>query len=136
MDIKVSQTKGKVPVTIIEPRGDVDGANYRCLIDKAHELWDQGVRDVLVDLRQVPYMSSSGLVALHNIAVMLRGEEPPDPAGSWAALRAFDRERQRGRQAHLKLLGPRDKVGRVLEMAGFTRFIEVHTDLDVALASF
>jgi hypothetical protein len=136
MDIEVIQTKGKMPVTIIEPRGEVDGADYRCLVDKANELWEEGAREILVHLRQVSYMSSSGLVALHNIAVLLRGEEPPDPAGSWAALRPSDRERQLGSRAHLKLLGPCDRVGRVLEMAGFTRFIEVHADLDTALASF
>jgi anti-anti-sigma regulatory factor len=136
MDIRVSRVHGSVPVTVIQPHGDVDGSNYRHLIDKARDLYDNGAQDILVDLSQVPFLSSSGLLALHSIALMVRGEQPPDAEGSWAALRAFDRERERGVAQHLKLLGPQSKVSRVLDMAGFTRFLEVHADLDAAVTSF
>ncbi len=136
MDIRVSRVNSSAPVTVIQPHGDVDASNYRQLIDEARQLRDGGAQDILVDLSQVPYLSSSGLLALHSIALMVRGERPPDAEGSWAALRAFDRERERGVAQHLKLLGPQSKVNRVLEMAGFTRFLEVHTDLETALTSF
>jgi anti-anti-sigma regulatory factor len=136
MDIKVSQFQGKVPVTVIQPSGAVDASNYQDLIARARDLHQAGTQHILVDLSQVPYMSSSGLVALHSIALMLRGEQPPDPDSSWGAMRAFDRERERGMQHHTKLLSPQPRVQKVLDMAGFTRFLEVHTDLDTALESF
>lgn len=136
MDIRIAHTSSKVPVTVIHLQGDVDGSNYRHVIDTARELCDNGTRDVLVDLHEVPFMSSAGLVALHSIALMVRGERPPDGEDSWGALHAIDRDRERGVQAHLKLVGPQPGVNRVLEMAGFTRFIEVHPDLETALDSF
>jgi anti-anti-sigma factor len=136
MDIKIAQISGKLPVAVMHLHGDVDGSNYQRVIDSARELCDSGARDILVDLREVPFLSSAGLVALHSIALMVRGEAPTNREGSWGALHAIDRERERGIQPHVKLVGPQPKVNRVLEMAGFTRFIEVHPDMDAALASF
>lgn len=136
MDIQIAHTNSAVPVTIIHLQGELDGSNYRHVIESARDLCNNGTRDVLVDLREVSFMSSAGLVALHSIALMVRGEAPADRDDSWSALHAIDRDRERGIQPHIKLLGPQPRVGRVLEMAGFTRFIEVHTDLDTALGSF
>ena len=136
MDIRIAHAKRAVPVTIIHLQGELDGSNYRRVIDSVRALCNDGTRDVLVDLSEVPFMSSAGLVALHSIALMMRGEAPSDCDDSWGALHAIDRDRERGIQAHVKLVGPQPRVSRVLEMAGFTRFIEVHTDMDTALGSF
>jgi anti-anti-sigma factor len=136
MEIRIAHENSNVPVTVIQLHGDVDGSNYRRVIDAARQLCSKGTRDVLVDLREVPFMSSAGLVALHSIALMVRGESPSEGEHSWGALHAIDRDRERGVQVHLKLVGPQPRVSRVLEMAGFNRFIEVHPDLETALASF
>ena len=69
-------------------------------------------------------------------AALLRGEEIPDPEVGWGAIRAIDRDRERGFQQHFKLLNPQPRVDQVLEMVGFKRFLEVYTDLDAAIASF
>jgi len=55
-------------------------------------------------------MSSSGLVALHSIAVMLRGEKPPDLGSGWGTFRAVDRDKDLGLQPHFKLLNPQPDV--------------------------
>ena len=81
-------------------------------------------------------MSSSGLVALQSIAALLRGEEAPDPEAGWQAFRAIHRDRDAGFQTHVKLLSPQPRVESILEMVGFNRFLEVFTDLEVAIASF
>jgi hypothetical protein len=81
-------------------------------------------------------MSSSGVVALQSIAALLRGEKPPDPDAGWEAFRSIERDRDTGFQAHFKLLNPQPRVVRVLEMVGFTRFLEVYSDLEAAVASF
>jgi anti-anti-sigma regulatory factor len=91
---------------------------------------------MLLDLSDTPYMSSSGLVALQSIASLMRGETSANPEEGWGAIRAIDRHRESGLQKHLKLLGPQPRVERVLEMVGFTRFLEVYTDLETAIASF
>ena len=136
MEITVSQQKGKGPVTVIQPHGDVDASNYTELVKKAEALHKDGARDFLIDLSDVAYMSSAGLVALHSIAIALRGEKPTDPQSGWAALKAMDRSRDRGMQAHVKLLRPQQYVAETFDKAGFTQFFEIFSDLDKAVASF
>lgn len=136
MDINVSQVQARMLVWVVQPHGELDASNYQDLIAEAQTAYDQGARDILLDLSDVPYMSSSGLVALQSVAALLRGEGPPDPEAGWGAFRAIDRDRDMGIQPHLKLLNPQPRVNHVLEMVGFKRFLEVYTDRDEALASF
>jgi anti-anti-sigma regulatory factor len=136
MKVTISQAQGRAPVTLLHVHGDLDAASYRDLIAKGQEAYDAGARYILLDLSDMPYMSSSGLVALHSIALMLRGEEPPDPEAGWEAFRAIDRDRDSGLQQRVKLLNPQPQVDRALETVGFKQFFEVHTDLAAAIASF
>jgi hypothetical protein len=81
-------------------------------------------------------MSSSGLVALHSVALLLQGREPPDPEYGWAVFRAVGRDVESGRQERVKLLNPGPRVERALDMAGFDRLFEVYADRKEAIASF
>jgi anti-anti-sigma regulatory factor len=128
--------QGRLPVTVIQTHGDLDASNYRDLIAVAREAYEGGAQDILLDLSDTPYMSSSGLVALQSIAALLQGGEPPDPEAGWSALHAVDRHREAGPNPHFKLLSPQPRVDKVLDMTGFKQFLEVYTDLDSAVASF
>ena len=136
MKIESFQAQGEAPVMVLQPHGDLDGSTYRALIDAAQELYDAGTRDMILDLGQVPYSSSSGLVAIHTIVLLLRGEQLPDPEYGWGAIHAIGKDVEGGMQEHLKLLNPQPKVDKVLERTGFKLFLEVYTDLDEAVASF
>jgi anti-anti-sigma regulatory factor len=136
MEIGIQQAQGKVNVTVLDIRGDLDGSTYQDLIAKAQEVYKGGAHYVLLDMTNMPYMSSAGLVALHSIALILRGENPPDPEDGWGAFRAIDRDRDSGVQRHVKLLNPQPPVDRALEKTGMKQFFEVHTDRDAAIASF
>ena len=136
MEITVSQQNGESPVTVIQPHGDVDASNYTELINKVKEFFNGGARNFIIDLSDVPFMSSAGLVALHSIAILLRGEKPVDPQSGWAALKAMDRSRDLGMQPHVKLLSPQQYVADTFDKAGFTQFFEVFKDLNTAIASF
>jgi anti-anti-sigma regulatory factor len=136
MNISVSRAQGRVPVTILCPQGELDASNYQELIWAAQEVVRGGGQDILLDLSQTTYMSSSGLVALQSTAALLRGEEPPDPDAGWGAFRAIDRDREAGFQEHFKLLNPQPRVDHVLDMVGFKLFLEVYDDLEAAIASF
>ncbi|MFZ1043832.1 MAG: STAS domain-containing protein [Anaerolineales bacterium] len=136
MEITVSRQQGRVPVTVIQPHGDVDASNYVELINKARELFNGGSKDFLVDLSDVPFMSSAGLVALHSIAMFLRGEPPINLQSGWAALKSIDSSRGGAMQIHIKLLNPQQMVSETLDKAGFTQFFEVFTDLKKAVESF
>ena len=136
MDITVSTQQGTVPVTVVQPHGDLDASNYRELVDKVEALIKDGVKDFLIDLSDVPFMSSAGLVALHSLAITLRGEKPVDPQSGWAALKSMESSRGAGLQKHIKLLSPQKYVAETFDKAGFTQFLQVFGDLATAVASF
>jgi anti-anti-sigma regulatory factor len=135
--ISVLQVQGRVPVTILHPNAPLNAGSYLDLIAKAREVYQVGSRDVVLDMRDVPAISSSGLVALYSAAVVLRGEEPLDAEAGWSTFHAMARELECGsQQPHFKLLGPQPQVKQALEQVGFENFLEIHDDLDRAVASF
>ena len=136
MNITISQEQGRVPVTVMHLEGQLDGQNFEELIRKAREVHNAGARAILLDMDALTYISSAGLVALHTIALTLRGESVPDPQQGWAALKSMDRTRDGGLQENIKLLNPRPEVKSVLEMVGFTGFFEVFSDLREAVQAF
>jgi hypothetical protein len=136
MNISVSQAQGNVPVTVIKLDGQLDGQNYQELITKAQELYDAGARDFVLDLSDLTYISSAGLVALHSVALLARGEELPDVEGGWSAYRSMGRSSEAGVQKHVKLLNPRSEVMNVLDMVGFSSVFEAFTDRNEAVNSF
>ncbi len=136
MHISASQMQGNVPVTVVKLDGQLDGQNYQELINKAQELYNSGTRDFLIDLSDLTYISSAGLVALHSVALLAKGEELPDTEHGWSAYRSMGRTSTAGLQTHVKLLSPRDEVRNVLDMVGFTNVFEIFTDRDEAVKSF
>lgn len=136
MNITVEQAQGKVPVTILGLHGELDASNYQDVIDRAREAYASGARYLLIDMRDTPYMGSSGLVALHSIALLVRGEPPPDPEAGWGAFHALSHDKGSGVQSRVKLLGVQPRVERTLEMTGLKSFFEIHSDPEAAVASF
>jgi anti-anti-sigma regulatory factor len=133
--MSVDNDTGDTGVTVLRLEGDLDAASYESLIARGRDLYDAGTRNLLVDMRGVGYMGSSGLVALHSVALILQGLQPPDPEHGWAAFHAMSDGAGDDAQ-HLKVLGPQPSVQRALERTGMTRFIEVHDDEQAALRSF
>ena len=136
MDISIERVEGAVPVTILSTHGELDASNYQDLIAKAREVYSSGSHNILLDLSDTPFISSSGLVALHSIATLVRGKTPPDPESGWEALHALDRDRGSGMQHNVKLLNPQARVDRALEMTGLKQFFEIYSDRETAIASF
>jgi anti-anti-sigma regulatory factor len=136
MQVSSEVENGRVPVTVMKVTGDVDAASYRDLLAAARAQYEAGARHILLDLGEVGYMGSSGLVALHGIAVLVGGQQPPDPEAGWRAFRTMGRDVEGGRQQGVKLLNPRPAVARVLETSGMAQFFEVFTDRAAAIAAF
>ena len=136
MNISVSQAQGNVPVTVVKLDGQLDGQTYQELITKAQELYNAGTRDFLFDLSDLTYISSAGLVALHSVALLSRGEALPDTDSGWSAYRSMGRSSEGGLQRHVKLLNPRSEVMSVLDMVGFGNIFQLYTNLDEAVNSF
>lgn len=135
MNMEVETVKGKVAVTILRPHGRIDGSNYQDLVDQTSKQAAAGHRYFLLDLKDVSFLSSAGLVALHSIVLILRGEKPTTGQDGWDALNTIERDTS-GKQANLKLLSPQPKVANTLQMSGMDRFFDIFDDEAAALASF
>lgn len=125
-------------VTILRLVGELDGSNYRTLINQAKTLYDQGTRNLLLDLSELRFMASSGLVALHAITGILHGAPPPDPDAGWSAFHAIshDKEARTAPEEKCKLLTPQPRVYKTLETTGFDQILAIYQDQATALASF
>ena len=135
MNLTVSQMQGRVPVTVIAIEGNLDGSSYQQLIAKAKELHQNGMRSLLLDMTNVAFMSSSGIVALHSIAVLLHTGVTPEMDDGWSSLYAVAEETG-GFRKELKLLNPQSRVEHTLELSGMNQFLEIFHDLPTAINSF
>ena len=136
MEIKIFQEQGRDDVSVIHVAGHLDGQTYQELISAASEAIGSGTKNILLELSDLTYISSAGLVSLHTIALLTRGETLPNPEHGWSTLKSMDRTRDGGFQKHVKLLNPRPEITKVLEMVGFSEFFEVFTDKQKAIDSF
>lgn len=136
MEMTVEQTQHKVPVTILKLSGDLDGSNYQAVIAKGKEIQANGAQYLLLDMSEVPFMGSAGLVALHSIALAMQGKASPNPEQGWSALHTIGLDVTQGKQPYVKIYNPQASVRRSLERTGMTDFFEVHDTLEAALASF
>jgi hypothetical protein len=57
MQIAFSKHEGRVPVSVMKLTGNLDASNYASVITKAQDAYDEGARDLLIDLSDVPYIS-------------------------------------------------------------------------------
>jgi len=68
--------------------------------------------------------------------MIMRGEELPDPEHSGSAFPTIAKGVEGSFVANCKILNPQPAVNWALEVSGFKAFLEVHIDLETALASF
>jgi hypothetical protein len=130
MDVTVSQAQGRVPVTIFHITGAV--TTNQELEARAQAAHEGGARNILIDLAEVPYMATAGLRALHAIYTLLRANTPEESdAATKAGIAAGTFA-----SPHLKLLNPNPYVKEVLKVAGYDMFLEIHSDVNQAVASF
>ncbi len=136
MQLTVEQAQGKVPVTVLRLHGELDASNFESIISKTKELQKGGARYVLLDFGDLSFMSSSGIVALHSIILLMRGEQPHELEAGWNVFHAIERDRTSGLSPYVKILNPQPKVASTLQKTGMDGFCEIYTDLQTAIASF
>ena len=136
MNLTVSQQQGRVPVTVIHLDGKLDSNSFQNLIDEAKKIYTGGARHIILDMTQLTYISSAGIVSLHSIAKLFRGEALPETEAGWNAIRSLEKERSGGMQQNLKLFNVPPEVRSVLDVVGFSSFFEMYENLEQAVASF
>jgi anti-anti-sigma regulatory factor len=131
MNIVFSQEQGRVPVTVLRPQDRINLGNAGHLEQAGREAFARGARNLLIDLSEVPSLTSAGLSALRTLYQLLADQAPP-VSEEITPTHVSSRARSR----HLKLLNPTPEVRRVLNIAGFDAFIDIHDDLQTAVQSF
>ncbi|MEW6405151.1 MAG: STAS domain-containing protein [Chloroflexota bacterium] len=130
MEILVSQEQGRVPVTVFKVKGNIDSATYQQLAAQARQAFEGGMKNLLLDLSEAPYVSSAGIRALNDMILMLKtSAESDDAMNKGIADGTF-------KSPHVKLLNPNRNVAEVLRLAGMDMLLEVHQDYRHAIASF
>ncbi len=112
--VHISQAQGHVPVTIFQLQDRVSLGNYKELEETAQQAFDNGMRNLIIDLSLIPALSSIGVRALVIIHKLL----------------AVDSASQ------LKLAGLAAPIHETLRVAGLTQFIDVYGSVEEALSSF
>ena len=134
MEITVSIHEANEPVAVMNIKGNVDASNYVEIVNKAQEIYNNPVRNLILDLSEVPFISSAGLVAIHKIALIYSGgKQEVEQEGKETRP---DFTHNANARKRVKLLNPQPDVDRTLETTGLKLFFKVFDDLDNALKSF
>lgn len=112
--VKVSQAQENVPVTVFQLQDRVNLGNYKELEAAAKEAYDNGMRDLVIDLSKSDSLTSIGIRALVVIHKMLSAD-----GGK-----------------HFKMAGVSEPIRDMLEVAGITQFIEIYDTVDEAVTAF
>ena len=120
MEISVSKEDARVPVTVFQLKGEL--SSEEPLTSQAQDSFDNGMRYLLLDLSKVPYISSAGLRAIHQVYNLLRGPVSEED----------EKEMRQGiisgsyTSPHLKLLKPSKNAMRALSVSGYDMFLQIH----------
>ena len=123
MNIRVAHEQGRVPITVFYVQGQINLGSTSQLEQLAHTEYDNGMRDLLIDLSETTSLTSAGLRTLLVLYQML---DVPSSDASAAQQKS----------PHLKLLNVPPSLQRVIQIAGFDGFIDSYDDLPTAIASF
>lgn len=123
-------------VTVMHLMGDVDSSNYTDIIVRAQEVYNDGGRNLLLDLEKVPYVSSAGLMAFHTIARIFAGHSIKGGENGRPTFRSINPKEDAQARDRFKLLNPQPAVVQVLDVIGLKQFFEIHKDLDAGVQSF
>lgn len=133
MNTTVDRVSDLAAVVALE--GELDASNFQDLIATGQGLYGDGVRTLVLDLGGLSYMASSGIVALHSLALVFRGQAPHDPEAGWDAFHAVRADTESGTKSEqLRLVGPSPAIDSVLERTGLKRILPIYDDREAALA--
>ena len=130
MEITVEIEEGRVPVTVFHLRGDL--SHEEPLQSRVKEAYESGARNILLDLQDVPYISSAGLRVLHYVYNLLNRDRQEES----------EQEVRRGivsgsyKSPHLKLLRPSKNAMKALSIAGYDMFLDIYDKQQEAIDAF
>ena len=134
MEINVTTENRLVPVTVLHVDGNIDSKTYEEFQKKTQDIIDRGARHIVIDLLHVPYVSSAGLRALHDIFNQLRAKDPTNEMSDAEIRRGISAGTYKSSQ--LKLVNLSNETKTVFQMSGFDMVIDIYDDLEKAISAF
>jgi anti-anti-sigma factor len=131
MQINAWQAQARVPVTVFHIHGEITADTAGDFVTAAQTAINEGTHNLLLNLSDVPYISSFGIRALSDVLKMLHEAAAQSQADLRQALRDG-----KSKSKYLKLLKPSPQVMKVLETTGLDMLLEVYTDEEKAVTSF
>lgn len=129
---RVMQLVDPASITVLAAQGVLDRRTCAAFLARAGELYAQGCRRLLVDLRGVTRIELAGHFALHNIARLYHGEPLLDPEQGWTALHGAATGVTECDRVQL-LASP--ALATVIQQADLCRHLAVYPDLASAVAT-
>jgi anti-anti-sigma factor len=125
--LKITKTDGAV--TVLRLEGNLDGQTEGLAVKAAQDVFDAGVRNLVVDMGGVDMISSAGLRALHTIYKMFT---PADAATAWHA----EHPDETFKSQNFALAQTTSQAHYVLSISGFLQNICIYPSMQEALDSF
>lgn len=133
MEIETVQVQdGNTPVTVFHVKGEINTQTYMQLQMAMKQAYDAGARNMVIDLTDVPYMSSAGLRLLSAMMKQLRSDAPQESND------AMSRGIRAGTftSPHLKLVNPSPLVMEVLHTSGLDMVLQIFRSVEDAVITF
>ena len=113
--IEITQKHGRVPVTVFQLLERIHLGNFAEVENAAETAYENGTRDLVIDLSKTDSMTSIGLRALVVIHKILAKDD---------------------NGKHLKIAGATTVMREIMQITGISQFIDLHDTVDEAVASF
>lgn len=132
LEITATTENARVPVTIINLKGEVDSSNHQVFQAESEALINQGSRYLLINLKEVSYMSSAGLRIIHTLFNKLREiHKDVNDDDLRKKMRAGAYKSQ-----YIKVVNLSSALKELFELSGFDTYIESFDDVPSAIKSF
>lgn len=112
--VQISQAQGRIPVTVFRLQDRINLGNFAELEEAAKDAYDNGTRDLVLDLSQTVSLTSIGIRAIVIIHKTLSSDGTN----------------------HVKIANPMPYIREMLDISGVTQYIEIYNTVDEAVASF
>ena len=132
LEITSNLENARVPVTVVNLKGEIDSSNYKVFQDRTEEFIANGARFLLLNMKDLEYISSAGLRVIHTLFNNLRDLHKD----------ANDEELRKKMSAgmykspFIKVVNLSARVHEAFELSGFHVYSEVHEEVTVQVQPF
>ena len=127
MEITVDLEQQSEPIAMMRLQGSIDASSFVQVVNKAQEIYQNLSRNLILDPSGVPSINSTGLAAIHNIALLYSAVADP--------MKHPDLTHNSNARKRVKFLSPQPDVEKALETAGLKLSFQVFRDLQSAIKS-